>query len=134
MGHASPVTGSGHEHREANIKLIVYSTLGLIVVVVIVLYFVVGLFNVFNAQRLAEERKAAPVTRPNALPPEPRLQDRPWEEIQGMRVHENQVLKTYGWSDAKANVAHIPIDKAMDLVIERGLLKTAAGAKEHAGK
>jgi len=33
---------------------------------------------------------------------------------------ENQ-LNSYGWVDEQAGTAHIPIDHAMDLIVERGL-------------
>jgi hypothetical protein len=33
---------------------------------------------------------------------------------------ENQ-LNSYGWIDKDAGVAHIPIERAMDLIVQRGL-------------
>ncbi|MGA8066058.1 MAG: hypothetical protein WCA47_01905, partial [Terriglobales bacterium] len=46
---------------------------------------------------------------------------------------ENQ-LHSYGWVDEKAGVAHIPIERAMELTVQRGLpvyspANAEAGAK-----
>jgi hypothetical protein len=38
-----------------------------------------------------------------------------------MREYEEQRLRTAGWIDRQAGVAHIPIEQAMDLVAQRGL-------------
>ena len=38
-----------------------------------------------------------------------------------MRAREDAVLTTYGWVDRNTGVARIPIERAMDLLVERGL-------------
>ncbi len=37
------------------------------------------------------------------------------------RAQEHEVLTTYGWMDKNAGVVRIPIERAKDLLIERGL-------------
>jgi hypothetical protein len=34
---------------------------------------------------------------------------------------QNQKLDSYGWQDQSNGIVHIPIDRAMDLVVQRGL-------------
>lgn len=51
----------------------------------------------------------------------PRLQLKPPEELNNFRAGEETALNTYGWIDRTAGVVRIPIDRAMDLVLERGL-------------
>jgi len=34
---------------------------------------------------------------------------------------EEKALYTYGWVDEKAGTVHIPIERAMDLLVQRGL-------------
>ena len=41
--------------------------------------------------------------------------------LKAFREHEHEVLTTYGWTDKSAGVVRIPIDRAKDLLIERGL-------------
>jgi hypothetical protein len=54
-------------------------------------------------------------------PPEPRLEAKPVVPRMQMRAEEDWVLGSYGWVDEKAGMARIPIDRAMDLLAERGL-------------
>src|SRR5947207_2842737 len=51
----------------------------------------------------------------------PRLQISPSEDLKALRAHEEQELMTYGWVNRTAGVVHIPIDRAMELLLERGL-------------
>ncbi len=43
-------------------------------------------------------------------------------------MKQEQELNSYGWVDEKAGVAHIPIERAMQLVAERGLPVKPEGA------
>jgi len=53
--------------------------------------------------------------------PEPRLETDEPREIRAFRVQEEQRLHSYGWVDQPAGVVRIPIDRAMDLLAQRGL-------------
>ncbi len=53
--------------------------------------------------------------------PEPRLETDEPREIRAFRVQEEQTLHSYGWVDQPAGVVRIPIDRAMELVAQRGL-------------
>jgi len=53
--------------------------------------------------------------------PLPRLETNEGEQLSDRRVREEETLNTYGWLDQKAGVAHIPIERAMALIVERGL-------------
>lgn len=71
---------------------------------------------------VAEQRKREPpATDPAARFPQPRLQFQAAEENARHQFAEERILSSYGWVDAKTGVARIPIDRAMDLVAQRGL-------------
>lgn len=53
--------------------------------------------------------------------PEPHLQVDPNGELQRMRAQKLQRLQSYGWVDRRAGLVHIPIDRAMQLLLARGL-------------
>jgi hypothetical protein len=38
-----------------------------------------------------------------------------------LRAQEDAILTSYAWVDKKAGVARIPIDRAIEIVTERGL-------------
>lgn len=54
-------------------------------------------------------------------PPAPRLQSDPFVELELLRSAEARRLTSYGWTEGSAENAHIPIDRAMDLMVEQGL-------------
>ncbi len=55
------------------------------------------------------------------MPPAPRLQPDPIEDLNSLRASEHNLLNDYGWVDPKAGVVRIPIDQAMQLMVQRGL-------------
>jgi hypothetical protein len=58
------------------------------------------------------------------LPPAPRLQVTTAVDIEQLRQREEQALTTYGWVDKNAGVVRIPVSRAIDLIVERGLPQT----------
>jgi hypothetical protein len=55
------------------------------------------------------------------LPPAPVLEAEPGQQLQQLRSEEDKLLHSYGWVDQKAGIVHIPIDRAMDILAQRGL-------------
>ncbi|HEX6386838.1 MAG TPA: hypothetical protein VF177_19405 [Anaerolineae bacterium] len=53
--------------------------------------------------------------------PIPVLQEAPAEDLAELMAVETERLNSYGWVNEEAGIAHIPIDRAMGLLIERGL-------------
>ncbi|OLC96545.1 MAG: hypothetical protein AUH86_09440 [Acidobacteria bacterium 13_1_40CM_4_58_4] len=53
--------------------------------------------------------------------PEPRLEINERTQLNGFRLDEEKKLNSYGWVDQKAGVVHIPIERAMQIVAQRGL-------------
>lgn len=53
--------------------------------------------------------------------PLPRLETNEIGQLRDRRLMEENTLDTYGWVDQKSGVAHIPIERAMDLLAQRGL-------------
>lgn len=54
-------------------------------------------------------------------PPEPRLQSDPAADMAAFRARQEASLRSYGWVDKQAGIARIPVDRAMHLLVERGL-------------
>jgi hypothetical protein len=118
----------GYEVEDANVRQLVLAGVGLAVGTAIACFAMYFLFNMLKQSGArAQEQTLNPMSGPRTFPPEPRLQVKPWEEIQNLRVKENQVLNTYGWTNKGAGMVRIPIDKAMDIVAQRGLPSRAPG-------
>jgi hypothetical protein len=112
-----------HETSDVNIRAILGAGAGLIVVAIGIHFMVWLLFVYFTsreAQRVPPEYPLA-ASQGERLPPEPRLQIAPREDLGELRVSEDETLTTYGWVDRNAGIVRIPIDEAMRLTLERGL-------------
>lgn len=57
----------------------------------------------------------------HAVPPYPRLQESPHADLQQFRAAQEWQLHHYGWVNEKNGVVRIPIDRAMDLLAQRGI-------------
>lgn len=52
---------------------------------------------------------------------EPPLRINPLADLQTLRAEEMEILSSYGWVDKDAGIVRIPIEQAMDLLLEQGL-------------
>jgi hypothetical protein len=73
-----------------------------------------------STERVATQRYPLAVT--GRLPAEPRLQQFPRNELYEFRTKEDAELHGYGWVDKDAGIVHIPIEDAMRLMLQRGVL------------
>ncbi len=55
------------------------------------------------------------------LPPGPRLQVQPHQELEDYCPAQQQEVNTYGWVNQESGVVRIPVDRAMELILARGL-------------
>ena len=51
-------------------------------------------------------------------------------QLQEILANERAILSSYGWIDRDLGVVRIPIDRAMDVLAERGLPSSGDGAEE----
>lgn len=66
------------------------------------------------------EKPQSPIAEQNQrqLPPSPILQSSPEEELRVMRGEMEQRLNGYGWTDQLDQRVHIPVQRAMELVLQ----------------
>ncbi|MBI5030846.1 MAG: hypothetical protein HZB51_09990 [Chloroflexi bacterium] len=119
--HDQPL--SDHEPRDLNVRgiLIFFAGLGgmmTIALLVVTVTLMLGSTRGMNLKIPPSDLTNAPAP---TLPAEPRLEAIPGLQLQELRAIENKRLNTYGWIDQKAGIVHIPIERAMDLLIQRGL-------------
>ena len=112
-----------HEHSDVNIGAILGFGVALIVVAVVVHLLIYVLFGYFNSRAGVQAPAEYPLAaaQGNRVPPEPRLQTDPRQDLADLRAREEAQLTSYGWVDKNAGVVRIPIDAAMKLTLERGL-------------
>jgi hypothetical protein len=116
----SPEKNPGYEKRDVNTRAISYSIAVLLVVVVLSLVTMRWLFDYFSVTQPLGPT-ASPFTDVRQLPPQPRLQVQPVVDLDRERKEQEVLLNSYGWTDRTTGKVRIPIDRAMELIIERGL-------------
>ena len=113
-----------HEESDVNIRAIFGFAGGLIALGAVVYLAVWLLFGYFTRREdAASARRTYPlaVGQENRLPPEPRLQVNPRQDLKDLRTSEQERLNSYQWIDRNGGVVRIPIEEAMRLTLERGL-------------
>lgn len=109
----------GYEHEDASPRGVVLAGVGLMILLVLSLALVAGLFSFFR-QRQVTAYGAGPT--PTAIqPPAPRLQVDPAKDLQEVRGTQEAQLNSYGWVNKGAGVIHMPIDQAMQFIVEHGV-------------
>ena len=114
--------GSGHEHTDANVWIIVKFGLWLAISAILIhigLGFLFGFWVKQSEEPVAEFPLAT--GQEHRLPAAPRLQQFPENEFHDFRLREEAVLNEYGWVNKEAGVVRMPIADAMRLAVERGL-------------
>jgi hypothetical protein len=112
-----------HEETDVDIRAIFGFGAALIIVAVAIYFMVWLLFGFFESRAATRMQPQYPLAagENKRVPPEPRLQTAPREDLREMREGEDAILKSYGWVDKNAGVVRIPIEEAMKLVVQRGL-------------
>jgi hypothetical protein len=122
-----PVQSDGYEHSDADVRSLGKFGLALLVILVAVLVSMRWMFAYFaKSQQLGPP--ASPFENARVLPPQPRLQVQPRLDLQAYCEGQAQLLNTYGWVDPHNDVVRIPVDRAMDLIIQQGLPARPASA------
>ncbi|MGH9555726.1 MAG: hypothetical protein ACRD2Y_07875 [Terriglobales bacterium] len=129
------------EARDVEVRGIFWFVAALLISGVVVTIVLWGMFGFFEGELtgqdpedtpiVAEQRKREPPSAdPAARFPQPRLQFKAAEENARHQFAEERILSSYGWVDAKAGVARISIDRAMELVAQRGLPVRAEAGRQ----
>jgi hypothetical protein len=113
---------TGYEKRDIRFSTIAKSFGGVAILLAIVALVCAGALRLLSSHFPAELRRPIP-------PPEPRLQADPVAELRLQRAEEDAVLGGYGWVDRSRGVIRLPIERAMALLLQRGLPTRAASPR-----
>lgn len=119
QGHReSDAQPPGHEPKRTRVKVVFGVAIGLAIVIVAVGAAVAWLANLYR--EIDSSRRS--------VTPEPRVrietgrlvhEEWPGQQLEQMRSRAVERLTSYGWVDKSRNVAHVPIDRAMELYLDR---------------
>lgn len=123
--HAPPASLA--TDAELDTKAIVYVGVGTVVVTLVSMLLVWWLFQGLRKMENAQDPKpsALPEAAERQVPPSPRLEISPPENLKELREREATVLEAPAWIDQAQGKVRLPIDLALDVVARRGLGEAA---------
>jgi hypothetical protein len=136
---------AGFERQDISGSGVLYFFLALAVGTIAVVLVLVGVFDVLDKRSNAKQAPPNPLAAnipadkdTRHIPkeyevkafPEPRLENDERSQLLGIITAQEQTLNSYGWADENTKTVRIPIDRAMDLLAQRGLPVHQQGASE----
>jgi len=123
------------EHQDMSPNAVYAFLTGLAVAGILVYFVLWGLYHYLDAYQRSHQPPQNPLVQseadtrsvpPQAIQkfPQPRLEKNERVEINDFLFKEEQTLNSYGWVDQKDGVVRLPIDRAMQLIAQRGLPTT----------
>jgi hypothetical protein len=115
--------GAKHEYTDIDPTIGYKFASWLMVAMLISAGIVYGAFLLFERQEKAAGALAQKYPLAAGVhkdPPTPNLQNQPFKDIYQLRQGETEKLTSYGWVDKEGGVARIPIDRAMEVMLQRG--------------
>jgi hypothetical protein len=124
-----------HEHSDVNIRAILMFAGGLVIVAVVVHFLIAAVFWWLETGAQKRDPQLSPLTAqapemPKTTTESPffgnarggaQLLTNEYSALQKLREQESKRLQGYGWVEGKQGVAHMPIEEAKKLILERGL-------------
>lgn len=146
-----PAKSNGHadyERKDITVSAVAYFLIGLAIFIIVCYFVVGGVYSVLDKHFEAEQTPVSPLVN-NApqdtrrIPPQygdnyqkylkegfpaPQLETDERTELNDVRLREENTLNTYDYVDKNAGTVRIPIDRAMDLLAQRGLPVRSTGS------
>ena len=139
-----------HEQSDVNVRAILWWAVGLVVFAIVAHVAVYAHFIVMR--KMERDPNLLPVSMVKQqgpkLPPAPRLQpfpspgeggraasplrDVPPRDMAEMRRDQQKHLSSYGWVNEATRTAHIPIDRAIELQLQKGFPVATTGTQPQA--
>jgi hypothetical protein len=137
MNHGHPSHETEFEHEDLGTRGIYAFMIGLVVSGVVIYFIIVGMYSFLDKYERSQMTTASPlVTSSGAMTRvmtqdevdklfkengAPMLENNERGQFRDFLMDQEGQLNSYGWVDEKAGVARIPIERAMELTVQRGL-------------
>ena len=141
--HESTPSHGSYERQDISARGIFYFIAGLLAATLLISFLLSGLYKILDkrfetgqppvnplAANVPKDTRQVPPQYPETAFPDPRLETDERTQLNSIRIAEERKLNSYGWVDEKAGTVHIPIERAMELLAQRGLpLRPQSGAQ-----
>jgi hypothetical protein len=142
-GQSNPETS--FEREDLSTRGVFVFMIGLAIIGLVIYFIIVGMYSFLDKYEHARMTTASPLVtsrgpaarvvtkdymekfKENAAP---MLESDERGQFKDFLLKQEDQLNSYGWINEQAGVAHIPIERAMDLIVERGLPVGPAGGAE----
>ena len=137
LNHGHPSHETEFEHEDLGTRGIYAFMIGLVVSGVVIYFIIVGMYSFLDKYERSQMTTASPlVTSSGAMTRvmtqdevdklfkengAPMLENNERGQFRDFLMDQEGQLNSYGWVDEKSGVAHIPIERAMELTVQRGL-------------
>jgi hypothetical protein len=133
-----PNADTGYEHEDLSPQGVFYFMGGVVVLGVVIYFTLIGMYRFLDNYDRTHQAPANPMAATTGVDPQtmnykqildqaqqtfpkPVLEHSEQTQYVEELKKQNEVLGSYDWVDQKNGVVRIPIDRAMDLVAQRGL-------------
>jgi hypothetical protein len=111
----------GYEKIDANPRGLLYFAAIIAIILAIVALSLIALFKHYQKTEPTRTVVATPFEAIEPTPPPPRIQADPRADMRSYADSQEKLLNTYGWIDRQNGIVRLPIDRAIELLLERGL-------------
>ena len=137
--HPNMISHDGFEQEDMSSRSALSFLAGLVLVGLVVYLIVFGMYRFLDSYATAHQPATSPMVTPEAdtravTPenaetfPQPRLEENERTQFRSFIEDQDRKLATYDWVDKDRGTVRIPIDRAMELIAQRGLPVHAEGA------
>ena len=122
------------ECNDIPVGMLIKSAIGTFAVVIVAFVGMIGVFKYYNASIDAQSEGIPEWATERVLPEgDNLLQATPVADLNEYENNENELLNSYGWADAKAKVARIPIADAKAHMLKEVFKTSVEKQDDHAG-
>jgi hypothetical protein len=118
-GASEESIAAGYELADSRARPLVIATIGVFVLIALSYVFIAGLLFVAGSP-VGETSNTLAATSVQ-LPPEPRLEQNPLTDGDRLVNEATERVESFGWVQQRDGIAHIPIERSMELLVERGV-------------
>jgi hypothetical protein len=123
-----------HEDSDVSVWGVLKFALGLVALGLAIYAVLALVMQGFSGRESRRQTQRPPFFAVDVVPPAPRLQGNPGVDLIRFKEEELNRLNHYGWIDKEAGIARIPIDRAMDILDQKGLPEPAGPPEADTGK
>jgi hypothetical protein len=137
MNPGQPGHETEFEQEDLGTRGVFAFMIGLAVIGIVIYFIIIGMYSFLDKYERSQMATASPlVTSKEAMSRvvtqadmdktfkdngAPMLETNERGQFRDFLMNQENQLNSYGWVDEKGGVAHIPIERAMELIVQRGL-------------